>query len=413
VNLAARAIGGAVPKIGYVLKMYPRFSETFIVNEILEHEDAGLSLEIFSLRMPVDGRFHEMLADVRAPVHYLTPDGHKTRDAWAQLRLAHTALPGFGRALESLLAAEAEDALQAIALAEAVRARGITHLHAHFGSVATTVARLASLLTGVPYTFTAHAKDIFHAQVDEPDLRRKLRDAASVITVSDFNLRYLRERYGSDAGGVERVYNGLDLRRFPYRPPGDRPPVVVGVGRLVEKKGFDTLIRACALLAERQPLRCLIVGAGPEEGPLRDLVRTLGCQEHVELAGPMPQRRVIESVAGAAALAAPCVVGADGNRDGLPTVLLEAMALGTPCVATPVTGIPEVIRDGQTGLLVPERDPEALATALGRLGDGELRCGLAGRARALVEAEFDITRQAGQLRAHFSPAVGSRAEATA
>ena len=389
-------------RIGYVLKMYPRFSETFILNEVLALEAAGTEIDIFSLRPPADGRFHESLADVRAQVTYLRHSGLRAGDVWEALR-SGTQLPQLTDCLPDLLDAPVLDAVQALELARAVQTRGVTHLHAHFGSVATTVARLASRLTGVPFTFTAHAKDIFHESVDPADLRGKLRDAAAVVTVSDFNLDFLREQYGADAHRVERVYNGLDLARFPYAPAGDRAPVVAAVGRLVEKKGFGDLLEAVALLRDSgRPLTVELVGTGPLEQELRASVARLGLQDVVRLHGALPQGRVKDVVRSAAVFAAPCVVGADGNRDGLPTVLLEAMALGTPCVATPVTGIPEVLHDGQTGLLVPESAPAALAAALGRLlDDRALRVRLAQSARALVEEHFDVHRQAATLRGLF------------
>jgi glycosyltransferase involved in cell wall biosynthesis len=393
-------------RVGYVTKVYPRFSETFVVTEILAHEAAGLDVEIFSLRPPVDPRFHASLSEVRAPVTYLDR-AEKPGDVWSALREARPRLPGLAGELDALLAADVRDAVQAVALAQAVRARGIVHLHAHFASSAASVARLAARLAGVPYTFTAHAKDVFHAGVDHDDLRRKLAGAAATVTVSDFNLAHLRATFGRDAARAVRVYNGLDLARFPYADPGARPPTVVSVGRLVEKKGMDVLVDACALLAERGvDLRCVIVGGGELEAGLRAQVAARRLDGRVTLLGPQPQDTVRRVVASAAAFAAPCVVGADGNRDGLPTVLLEAMALGTPCVSTDVTGIPEVLRDGDTGLAVPQRDPAALAAALERLlADAALRVRLARRARALVAAEFDATRQAARLRRHFAAAL--------
>ncbi len=391
-------------RTAYVLKMYPRFSETFILNEVLAHEAAGADLEIFSLRPPVDGRFHETLADVRAPVTYLASHHRRAADLWALLRRASGELPAMARHLDELLAADVGDAAQAVELALAVRARRIDHLHAHFASVATTVARLASLLADVPYTFTAHAKDIFHDDVDADDLRRKLEGCAAAVTVSDFNLAHLRLSFGSATDRTERIYNGVDLVRFPFSAGDCRPPVIVAVGRLVEKKGFADLIEAChRLVAAGRSFRCEIIGAGPEEERLRRQVEHLGLGDTVHLRGPLPQSGVRSAVSGAAALAVPCVVGADGNRDGLPTVLLEAMALGTPCVTTPVTGIPEVIHHERTGLLVAEHDPGALAGALARLlDDHRLGARLATAARALVEEDFDIHRQAARLRSHFS-----------
>jgi glycosyltransferase involved in cell wall biosynthesis len=396
-------------KVGYVLKMYPRFSETFIVNELLAVERAGTDVEIVSLRPPVDGRFHESLAEVRAPVTYLRHSGIRAADVWATLSAARAELPALPDCLAELLDAPVVDAVQALELARLVQARGLTHLHAHFGSVATTVARLASLMTGVPFSFTAHAKDIFHESVEAADLARKLVDAAAVVTVSDYNLAHLRATYGEAADRVWRVYNGLDLDRFPYRAPTQRPAVIAAVGRLVEKKGFGDLLDAVALLvAEGRQLRLDLVGTGPLEDELRDRVRALGLDTVVRMHGALPQGQVRRTVQQAAVLAVPCIVGADGNRDGLPTVLLEAMALGTPCVATPVTGIPEVVQDGRTGLLVPEADPVGLAASLARLlDDGALRTRLAEQARALVEREFEVHAQAAVLRAVFAGAVPS------
>jgi glycosyltransferase involved in cell wall biosynthesis len=321
---------------------------------------------------------------------------------WAAIQEAAEILPGFWAALESVRSAPAGEIHQAAWLARQVRLKGIGHLHAHFATDATGVARLAARFAGVPYSFTAHAKDIFHQGVDPAELRRKLAEAAAVITVSEFNLKYLQETYGLAAAGVRRVYNGLDLAEFPYASPEDRAPRIVAVGRLVEKKGFADLIDACALLTRRRRVHCQIIGTGELEAELRAQVARLGLEGTVELLGPRPQSEVIGLVQGAALLAAPCVVGNDGNRDGLPTVLLEAMALGTPCVSTDVTGIPEVVQDGQTGLTVAQHDPGALATAADRLlGDGALRVRLAGNARRLIEQEFDVHRNAARLRAIF------------
>ena len=389
----------AGPVTAYVLKMYPRFSETFILGELLARERAGERLEVISLRQPVDGRFHAALAQLRAPVTYL-PTTSSASEAWRQLRTARSSRQAITAHLDELLAAEACDAVQAVRLAEVVRERGITHLHAHFASVATTVARLASLLSGVPYSFTAHAKDIYHESVEPEDLRRKLADAHHVVTVSDYNLAHLRETYGADADRVHRVYNGLDLTEARWSGPVDRPPLVVAVGRLVEKKGFDVLLDAIARLHERQPeVRAVIAGDGALAGDLRAQRDRLGLQSVVDLPGPLPQTEVRRLLARAAVFAAPCVVGPDGNRDGLPTVLLEAMAAGAPAVSTDVTGIPEVVRHGKTGLLVPQHDPDALADALQRLiTDRALATRLSMAAPALVERSFDVELQADALR---------------
>lgn len=386
-------------RIGYVCKMYPRFSETFVVSEILAREAAGEDIEVVSLRAPADGRFHASLADVRAPVTYLDAGTPRSKDLWAQLRRVSRGSRNVD--LAALLRVPVREAAQAIELSDLIEQRGLTHLHAHFGSVATTVARLAARLAGISYSFTAHAKDIFHEEVDPAELRIKLAEADHVVTVSDYNLRFLTDRYGDAARGVRRVYNGLDLAAFPFRDP-DRPATVdvVAVGRLVEKKGFEVLVDACAIARDRAtPLSARIIGTGAQETSLRERVRDAGLVDHVEFAGALPQDRVRDEVRTVAMMAAPCVVGRDGNADGLPTVILEAMALGTPVVSTPVTGIPEAVVDGHTGRLVAEHDAVALADVLLELrADTSQRIRLATAARSLVEAEFCSTRQAGQLR---------------
>jgi glycosyltransferase involved in cell wall biosynthesis len=402
-------------RVAYVVKRYPRYSETFVVTEILAHEAAGLEIEIFSLYPPNDDHYQDAIARVRAPVKYLyppgisstpdpvTPDAIRAADLWQAIGESAPVLPGFWSALEKARGAQAFDVYQAVLLAREVRLRGIEHVHAHFASAATTVARLAAGFAGVPYTFTAHAKDIFHQSVSADELQRKITDAAAVITVSDYNSSYLRQNDGGSHDKVQRVYNGLALEQFLFESPDERPRVVISVGRLVEKKGLSDLVEACAILAARGcEFSCQIVGTGPQEQQIRTQIYGLGLHERVKLVGPRPQGEVIKLVQQAAVVAAPYVVGSDGNRDGLPTALLEAMALGTPCVATDVTGVPEAVRHEETGLIVPQHDPRALANSIERLlDDRALRVRLAARARELVEAEFDICRNSARLREIF------------
>lgn len=390
-------------KVAYVVKRYPRYSETFIVNEILEHEAVGLPVEIFSLRQSVDTHFQDNIARVRAPVTYLLVSG-KTSEFVAALHSAADSVPEFWTRFGDLPSANPQELHQAVNLARMAVESGVTQFHAHFATSATAVAQLASQLSGIPYSFTAHAKDIYHESVDREDLSRKMRDAARIVTVSDFNLSHLRAEFPESADRVVRIYNGLRLTDFPFTSPTERAPLIVGVGRLVEKKGFDTLIRAARVLADAgEDFRCRIIGTGEDRAMLEELIRTLDVAAYVELTGPRPQSEVKEELRRAAVFAAPCVLGGDGNRDGLPTVLLEAMALGAPCVSTDVTGIPEVIIDGKTGLEVPQRDPIRLADAILRLmHDSRLRVELAEAARRLIEREFDAERNTGLLRERFS-----------
>ena len=399
------------PRVGYVLKMYPRFSETFIVHEILQQEALGTHVEIFSLRLPIDGRFHELLARVQAPVTYLSRE-HRASLFWSGLRAAAAEVPQVADHLDELLAAPEDVALAAVELAGAVRRSGLEHLHAHFGSIAADVARIAARLTGITWSFTAHAKDIFHDAVVPAELATKLREAHTTVTVSEYNRRHLQREFGAAADRVTRLYNSVDLQAFPFATKGETagPDRIAAVGRLVEKKGFGDLLTAVAeLVGAGREVHVDLVGTGPLEATLRERIGELGLGDVVTMHGALPQSRVREIVAAADVFAAPCVVGADGNRDGLPTVLLEALALGTPCVSTPVTGIPEIVRHEETGLLAPESDPAALGQAIARvLDDPETAAGWARAARRLLEADFDFRDHARELQGIFAAAIASQ-----
>jgi colanic acid/amylovoran biosynthesis glycosyltransferase len=401
-------------RVGYVLKMFPRFSETFILSELLELERQGTEIEVFSLRPPADGCVHGDLGRLRARVHYV-PQARWTNTPTlvrAHLRIAVRRplayLPDFWRALRRRRGPW-RDFVQAGWIATQARSARIEHLHAHFASIATSVALHVQRLAGTSYSFTAHAKDIFIDGVDPRDLRRKLGSARFAVTVSDYNLRYLGPL--DERGALVRIYNGLDLDQFSFAGTGGvgtdgvgtspvEPPLILAVGRLIEKKGFADLVRACALLREQGlRFRCRIVGSGKLEADLRRLIDELDLAGLIHLVGPMTREELIELLPRAAAFAAPCVVGCDGNRDGLPTVLIEAMARGVPVVATDVTGIPELVRDGETGLIVPQHDPAAVADALQRLlTDRALACRLAGAGRATVEERFNLSHNVARLR---------------
>lgn len=388
------------PRIGYVVKRYPRFSETFIVNEVLAHEAAGTDIEIFSIRPCTDTHFQNAISQVRAPLTRISSSSPKWSALWPQLRAAGERFPGLWDVLRDEQHAMATTVAQGIELAGYVRDRHITHLHAHFATLPAAVARLAALIAEVPYSLTAHAKDIFHESVEDAVLQQRLEDAAAIITVSQFNVEHLSSRFPQLGNRLHCVYNGLKLDALPFQEPATPARLILGVGRLVEKKGFDVLVYACAVLRERGvSFACEIVGGGDQQAALQKQLDQLQLHDHVTLTGPLPQAVVKQRLHEAAVMAAPCVIGEDGNRDGLPTVLLEAMALGTPCVATDVTGIPEVIRQNQTGLIVPQHDPVALADALTRmLDDAVLRTRCARSARALIDEQFDSRHTSEQIR---------------
>ncbi len=402
------------PRIAYILKMYPRFSETFIVNEILELERQGVDVRIYSLRKPDDGRFHASLARVRAQVIYvpqypqMEPESIASRHAIVRERF-----PSRYQALrEEVVARDDESVIRHFLQAGFVAGHLLQHpvdaMHAHFSSLPTRIANYVYRLIGLPYSFTAHAKDIFHESVNNRSLRSKILAARFVVTVSDFNKAYLENLIGDLPSDIRRLYNGVDLNRFRVGNEEDRrPDLILGVGRLVEKKGFDVLIRACDLLVKwGVDFRCQIIGKGSERERLKALIAELGLDDRVALLGPRPQDEVAEAYRRAAIFALPCIVGSDGNRDGLPTVLLEAMASGLPAVSTSLTGVPEIIDDGINGLLVEPEDVEELARALAALlKDESLRREMGRAARRKVEEVFDVHKNVAQLRAWLAEPV--------
>jgi colanic acid/amylovoran biosynthesis glycosyltransferase len=386
----------AGPRVGYVLKKYPRLSETFVLDEILGLESAGVDVSIYSLRFPDEARFHADLAMVNGMVRYLPPFGSaSTMQAFDALRqLGEGSWPSLDRALGflELLPPERRASLliQALHLAALAKRDSLDHLHAHFMTVAAHTAYLTHLLTGIPFSVTAHAKDIYRETVD-PEVFRHIGLAASaVVTVCEANRTHIREVLRGD-GRVELVYNGIPLDRAIANGGARDRGLILAVGRLIEKKGYHVLLEACRILCDRGvDFRCVLVGDGEERGRLLDDQRRLGLEKQVSILGPASRQRILDWMGQARVLAAPCVVGSDGNRDALPTVLLEALAAGLPVVSTPIGGIPEIVDHGVQGLLAREGDPGTLADSLQRLmTDDELwgRASLAGPAR--VAARFD------------------------
>ena len=360
-------------RIGYVLKKFPRLSETFVLSELLAVEAQGAAVTVLSLRRPDDARFHGELAELGAEVRYVEEFGRAsvrrglrtlgTLDATARSRAVDFAdRLGGERGVDVLL--------QAVEVAAEVRRLDIDHLHAHFATIASHVAYLAHLVTGVPFSVTAHAKDIYRHTIDWSVTGEVLSAAATVVTVCDANAAHLR-RLVPEAN-VRRIYNGMRRARPPEHDPGRREPIVLGVGRLVEKKGFDVLVEAIAELGARgRRTECVIVGDGDERAAIERRVAALGLTDRVRLVGAQPQHVVAEWLRRSRVLVAPCQVGADGNQDALPTVLLEALAAGLPVVSTPVAGIPEIVDHRDHGLIVPERDAAAVADAVETLFDDD------------------------------------------
>lgn len=389
--------------VGYLLKCFPRLSETFILNEVLELERQGLDVRVYSLNEPQEPVTHRLAARVRSPVEYLP---YPLLSSLHRYALAHLVLfarhpVGYTLTLFAVLSALDGDLVerfvQAGYLARLLRRDGVRHLHAGFVHYPGSVAWIVHRITGLTFSLATHAKDMVHSPPRL--LRKKLAEAEVVFTCTQFNVPVLEAR-AAPAGirRLRRIYHGADLERFPYEPgaPLD-PPLILAVGRLVEKKGLDHLIHACHLLAQRgRRFQCRIV-AGSRDlwDELSAQILELDLAERVVLAGPLDQDEVRRWYRSASVFALPCVVAEDGDRDGIPNVLVEAAATGVPIVTTSVGGIPELVRDDETGLVVPPRNPGALADALERLLDSpELAGRLRQGARRRVEEYFDLRRNA-------------------
>lgn len=375
----------------YVLKRFPRLSETFVLRELLALEARGERVLIDSLLPPEDGPRHPELDQLKAPVRLL-PRHPRLRDrevARTHLRLAVRS-PGrwLGLAVRAARDPEAwRRFLQAGLVAERLEREGARQVHAHFATAAAVVARDAGMLAGVPVTVTAHAKDVFH-QDNAPLLPGRLRGVDAVVTVTDHNATHLRQVLPGTP--VHVVRNGMEL--WEPRPKPDtapKPGPLLCVSRLVPKKGIDTLLTAFGLLADDRPALDLeIIGGGPLAETLPRQVHELGLDDRVRFRGPLPSADVRKALYRCSMLVLPCRIDESGDRDGLPTVLLEALACGTPVVTTHILGLPELVRDGETGLLVAPDDPVGLAVAVNALLDDPARAADLGAAGRRLVAEL-------------------------
>ncbi len=391
--------------VAYIMKRYPRLTETFIINEIRAMERLGADLRIFSLLQPEPPPHHPMVAQVVAPLHVLPATwgakfkrlatSHAKAIGAAPLRYLAVA----GRALQWSATSSSPLAVwkhffRAGYVAAECRAEGIAHIHAHFANTPTSVAHFASLMSGIPFSFTAHAKDLYLTR--KSVIARRTRAARFVVTCTGYNVRYLEDIQGHPAGKINLIYHGIDLDMFnarPTSPPAPHPvPLILSVGRLVPKKGLNDLIAACALLkASGTAFRCRIIGEGPLRAALREQIQSAGLEALVTLEGAMTHAELIALYGTADLFALAPRIEDNGDRDGIPNVIAEAMAIGLPVVSTNVSGIPELVRNLETGLLVPPRDPAALAAAMAQLlHDRPLALRLAAQGRALLERDFDL-----------------------
>jgi len=402
--------------VAFVLKGYPRLSETFIAQEILGLERAGLPLEIISLRRPTDIKRHPVHDEIQAPVFYL-PEYVKDEPircfrAWLRVRK----LVGYSAAFKAFRKDWARDRtpnrarrfVQAMVLA-AERGGSISTLHAHFIHTPASVARYCAMMLQLGWTCSAHAKDIWTSE--DWDLADKLAEANWAVTCTQTGCATLKS-LATEPSRVHLSYHGLDLSRFASfenrvqtRDGSDAgsPIRFVSVGRAVTKKGYDTLLDALALLPQDIHWSFDHAGGGELQKDLKQQGDRLGIADRINWHGAMAQEDVLKLYRQCDVFVLPCRIAPDGDRDGLPNVLVEAASQGLACISTNVSGVPELIDDGNHGVLVNPDDPDALAAALARLArDPALRVRLGVAADEKVREHFDHLASVKQLMELFA-----------
>lgn len=406
----------------FVLKGYPRLSETFIAQEIHALEQRGLDILIVALRRPTDRATHPIHAEIAAPVVYLPEYLHHAPRAvlaaWRALRRRPSYRAAFAAWWRDFARDRTRNRIrrfgQALVLAHRLPA-GVTHLHAHFLHTPASVTRYAALLTGLPWSVSAHAKDIWTT----PDWEKaeKLAECRWLVTCTAAGAAHLRA-LAAEPARVSLAYHGVDLARLgavavvarPRRAGADPndPVIVLSVGRLVDKKGYPDLLDALALLPARLHWRLVHIGHGAERTRLARQAGALGIADRITWLGSQPQDVVLQHYRAADLFVLASRIAGDGDRDGLPNVLMEAQSQRLPCIASAVAAIPELIRDQATGLLVPPRDPPALAAALERLiGDPDLRARLGAAGHERLVRAFSHVDGIDQLAALFGLAVAA------
>ncbi|MCP5373266.1 MAG: glycosyltransferase family 4 protein [Hyphomicrobiales bacterium] len=404
--------------VAIVLKGYPRLSETFIAQEIRALEAAGLDLLLVSLRHPTDKHVHPVHREIAAPVTYLPEYLHQEPGrvwrAWRALRrtaaYARARRVWLGDLRRDLTSNRVRRFGQALVLAHELPP-DVTWLYAHFLHTPASVARYAAVLRGLPWSCSAHAKDIWTSP--DWEKREKLADLRWLVTCTRANADHLAA-LAPDPARVSLVYHGLDFARFPppEAPHSQRdgsdpaaPVVILSVGRAVAKKGYPDLIAALAALPAGLHWRLVHIGGGPLLQDLKDRAEQAGIAGRIDWLGARPQDEVLARYRAADLFVLASRIAADGDRDGLPNVLMEAQSQALACVATRVSAIPELIEDGATGLLVPPDDPAALASAIGDLArdpDRRRRLGELGMAR--VRADFSVDAGIARLLPRFAEA---------
>jgi len=391
------------PVLGMILKGYPRISETFISNEILLLENLGFSIHLFSMRHPREAFCHESVKMINAPVHYL-PESllmPLPKLLYYNLMLATNRPLVYAKALRLAIkrflrtrkVATIKHLLQAGYLVQHLfPGSNIKHLHAHFAHSPTSVTMFASLLTGLPFSFTAHAKDIYTS--NQRQLREKIEHARFVVTCTDYNREHLMRLSHRRITPVHRIYHGININLFSHNTINSNPSApyqLLTVARITPKKGLPTVYRALRHLCDRGiPFRHTLIGDGDDREKILSLVKELGLNHVTRWLGTQPHHVVLEHYRSADLFVLGCEVAPNGDRDGIPNVFLESMAMGVPVVATNISAIPEVLKEEKTGLLVPPGQPKKMAIAMDRLlTEIGLRKRIISEARRRMIKEFD------------------------
>ena len=349
----------------YLFERFPSFGQTFCYREVAELARQGVTPPIFSIRKPKDEPPQDWDKQIVERVHYLPEEKElldEVRRAAPKQKITReviTALDEWGRRTDFLRL------YQAVYIGLRLQRMGITHSHAHFAGMAARTAFWIQKFFGISFSFTAHANDIFAQRDFEIDLDKLVEVASAVVTETDYSKKFLQERFPDRADKIYRLYNGLNLVEFRRADFSSASPTIIAVGRLIDKKGFADLIQACRLLVERgKSFRCQIFGEGPLEEKLRQQIEELKLQNYVELPGPRPQHEIRKYLAAGTVFVLPSVIDPEGGRDNLPTVIMEAMATGLAIVSTGIGGIPEMVIENETGLLVSTGDVDGLADAI-------------------------------------------------
>lgn len=406
---ASAVQSSAMREVAYVFERFPSFGQTFCYREVAELERQGTKVHVFSIRRPVNEPAQDWDQQLVERVHYLPEEKLLLPEVDRLLR--GKGLPAEIRATVEKWGRQSDflRLYQAIHVGRELQEKGLRRIHAHFAGMAARTAYWIREFFGIPYGFTAHANDVFAPRDFVVSLEKLIENAAAVVTVSDYSVRLLQERFPPAAGKVRRVYNGVDLSRFSPSDFGGSKPSIVSIGRLIEKKGFGDLIKACAFLrAKGVAFHCSIIGEGPLEQTLRAQIATEGLDQSVELTGPRTQAQIAERLAHATVFVLPCTREADGGMDNLPTVIMEAMAAGLPAISTRLGGIPEMIEPGVNGELVPEHDPAALGEAIQRvIAEPALARRFGNRGREIAREKFSIETSARQLQEIFAGIQGT------